>query len=130
MESVLDMPLGLKYEERIMLLNDSGIGLWDVLLACERKGSLDSRIVDSSELYNDFSSLFLRYDNITDIACNGKKAYETFTTRIAPLLDKRISQRLTIIKLPSTSPAHASCGIADLAKAWSILKTILYCKQP
>src|SRR5512136_1760197 len=43
--AVLDVPLpAMPYRRRIAALRASGIGLWDVIVACERRGSLDGAI--------------------------------------------------------------------------------------
>src|ERR1700712_3367804 len=43
--AVLDEPLpALAYEERLRRVLAHGIGVWDVLAACEREGSLDAAI--------------------------------------------------------------------------------------
>jgi hypothetical protein len=44
----------LPYAQRLDRLRATGIALWDVIAACERFGSLDSDIVNSSVCANDF----------------------------------------------------------------------------
>jgi hypoxanthine-DNA glycosylase len=43
--ALLDAPLAtLSYRERLATLRAHGVGLWDVIVACERRGSLDGAI--------------------------------------------------------------------------------------
>lgn len=54
--AVLDEPFAeLAYEERLRRLLSHGIGVWDVLAACHREGSLDAAIRNAQP--NDFASL-------------------------------------------------------------------------
>ena len=121
MEAVLGVPAGAPYGERIRLLNDAGVGLWDVISSCERRGSLDTGIVVPTEIYNDFESLFRSYENLSIICCNGGKAYKTFLRCILPNLDMRIATRLKIAGFPSTSPANATYSFEDIVMAWSMV---------
>src|ERR1700761_4925483 len=51
--AAIDEPLHeLAYEDLLIRLTKHGIGLWDVLAACEREGSLDRAIRHASP--NDF----------------------------------------------------------------------------
>ena len=47
----------LAYEARLRALADAGVGLWDVIGRCERRGSLDADIVRGSEVPNALPSL-------------------------------------------------------------------------
>jgi len=69
---------GLDYAERIARLHAHGIGIWDVLERCERRGSLDSDIVVASEVANDIPGLLARQPTIAAIALNGAKALQVF----------------------------------------------------
>ena len=73
MASMFGFPAESTYEERINSLIDAGIGLWDVIASCRRKGSLDAGIEVSSETYNDFDTLLRTYPNF--------RAYAAMATR-------------------------------------------------
>jgi double-stranded uracil-DNA glycosylase len=106
---------GLPYEERLRVLNFSGIALWDVLRSCIREGSLDSDIVDLSVIANDFDSFFVRNPNITRIFFNGAKAEACFRRHVQPSLAKYSFQYR---RLPSTSPANAGMPYGEKLDAW------------
>jgi TDG/mug DNA glycosylase family protein len=105
MENVLGIDLNIKYSERIVLLTNKGIALWDVLQYCQRLGSLDANIIREEQ--NNFESFLTSYNNIKAIFFNGIKAYNFYLNLIFPYLseDKR---KLPMKQLPSTSPANAS----------------------
>lgn len=86
------------YEDKVMFIKKHGIALWDTIGACYRKGSLDKDI--SSEEPNDILGLLERHPEISLIACNGTKSYQTFKKYIT--LDQSMS--IDVIKLPSSSP--------------------------
>ncbi|MDJ0393163.1 DNA-deoxyinosine glycosylase [Rhodococcus sp. G-MC3] len=118
MASALDFDPTLPYEERTAALLRNGIAVWDVLKLCTRHGSLDSAIVESSIVANDFAELLRRHPSIDRIFFNGAKAESSFVRHVAPLGD-----RLTLIRLPSTSPAHASLSFSDKLDAWHEIST-------
>ncbi|MDO8312483.1 MAG: DNA-deoxyinosine glycosylase [Sideroxyarcus sp.] len=103
----------LPYEERLRLLQSSGIALWDVLASCERKSSLDAHI--RKESANDFTSFFARHPHITRVFFNGSKAEQCFRKFVQ---DKQALPPLQFQRLPSTSPAHAGMRYADKLQAW------------
>ncbi|HOJ95555.1 MAG TPA: DNA-deoxyinosine glycosylase [Methanospirillum sp.] len=98
MESVLGIPHHLPYKERISLLLNHKIGLWDVYASCMRKNSADARI--HHPIPNDLKTLISHHPFIQVIFLNGREAEKGFK-KFFP--DARIPTRY----LPSTSPAYA-----------------------
>ncbi|MCL2574863.1 MAG: DNA-deoxyinosine glycosylase [Defluviitaleaceae bacterium] len=94
--------------DKINLLIENGIALWDVLASCEIIGSDDSTI--KKPIYNDID-IFVNGKNISKILCNGKKAYN---------LCRRLDLPIPIRYVPSTSPANAIWSIEKLTEAWKL----------
>lgn len=94
----------LDYASRIELLMHNGIALWDVLAHCEREGSLDQAIVSETEHPNDIPALLAANPGIRHILFNGGGAWQSFRRHFG----KQVPNELTLHRLPSTSPAHAS----------------------
>ncbi|HMK90650.1 MAG TPA: DNA-deoxyinosine glycosylase [Methylocystis sp.] len=105
----------LPYPERLRILRERGVALWDVCESARRPGSLDSRIEPASVVANDFASLFARCPNIERVCFNGATAARLFARLVAPTLP----QGLATIRLPSTSPAHAGRNFAQKREAWT-----------
>ena len=98
-------------EKRALLLSH-GIALWDVLAACEIRGSADSSIKNA--VVNDLNPILSGAD-IEKIFVNGKMAerfYNKYTL-------KQTGRQA--VCLPSTSPANASMTLEKLIDAWSII---------
>lgn len=57
---------------RYKLLKDHGIGLWDIIANCKRKGSNDAKITDPK--YNNLDVHLSK--NVQTIFCNGGEAYK------------------------------------------------------
>jgi len=112
----------LAYAERIARLQRIGIGIWDVFESCERAGSLDSSIVRASEVANDIPGLLGIQPAIRAIAVNGGRAQQAFRRLIVPQLAPLLRRRLTVLDLPSTSPANASMSRAVKLDRWRILR--------
>jgi TDG/mug DNA glycosylase family protein len=109
-------PPPLVYADRIALLTKSGFALWDVLLAAERIGSLDSAIRNSKP--NDFATFFRANPSIDTIAFNGQKARAFFGTHVAE--DREIVGRgFRLLVLPSTSPAYVK-PLAEKLQLWHL----------
>src|ERR1035437_10651164 len=78
--SIFDTELEHSYKKRVSLIKETGIGLWDVIKCCERKGSADSKI---SDVYvNDFNLLLAKYPGIKGIFFGGQKAYNLFQKQV------------------------------------------------
>ncbi|HEX04725.1 MAG TPA: DNA-deoxyinosine glycosylase, partial [Bacteroidetes bacterium] len=109
------------YGERLKILTANQIVLWDVLMSCQRTGSLDALIDDSSIAVNDFAGLFLNYSEIRNVFLNGRKAAALFQRRVLPDLSQ--SDQLSCYTLPSTSPAYAAMPFDQKLEHWrAILK--------
>jgi len=114
--TILDAPLpGLPYAERLAILQQHGIALWDVLHSCERQGSLDSAIATSSIRPNDFVEFFRNHPGIVRVLFNGSLAESAFRRHVQPQLPVCA---LRCIRLPSTSPAHAALDFAAKLTRW------------
>ena len=108
----------LAYGLRLECLKRSSLGLWDVLAAGQRKGSLDTAIVRSTAVVNDFASLFERYQGIELVCFNGRTAEALYRRRVLPSLPPRCAG-IALRSLPSTSPAHAGMPFAAKLERWS-----------
>jgi hypoxanthine-DNA glycosylase len=115
--AVLNHPKPTEYEEKLNLIRDNGIGLWDVLESCIRPGALDSAIRNPTP--NKIPQLINRYPNIQAIFVNGRTAHGIFMKTFGSLVDR------PVFYLPSSSPAHASLSLAGKIKEWSFIKKFL-----
>lgn len=106
----------LPYQQRLDRLKSSGIALWDVMAACERSGSLDANIVAASIRPNDFPGFLAANPGIGRICFNGAAAETSFCRLVLPILPLPSPG---LIRLPSTSPAHASLSYADKLAIWA-----------
>lgn len=112
------------YAQRAAALKMNHVAVWDVLQACERQGSLDSAIIDSSISENNFADFFQRHSNIRHVFFNGAKAEKEYLKRVMPMLSE--SQKgIEYHKLPSTSPAMASLSYDEKLREWSKVKVAL-----
>jgi hypoxanthine-DNA glycosylase len=98
----------LAYEERLRRVLAHGIGVWDVLAACEREGSLDAAIRNASP--NDFASLRAHAPKLAKVCFNGKTA-----GRFAPVIGAAGYDTLV---LPSSSPANAMLSFEQKLVLW------------
>lgn len=119
MGELFDAGPELAYAERIARLQRRGIGIWDVLARCERRGSLDSAIVRASEVANDIPGLLAAQPTIRAIALNGGHAQRAFRRLVAPRIEPG---RVDLLDLPSTSPANASMSRAAKFERWRVLR--------
>jgi len=98
----------LPYTERLAVVRERGLGIWDVYARCRREGSLDSAI-EAAEL-NDLAGLSERAPALQALAHNGGESARTM--RITRSLG------LPVHRLPSTSPANASWSFERKLAAW------------
>ncbi|MCC6202414.1 MAG: DNA-deoxyinosine glycosylase [Gammaproteobacteria bacterium] len=116
LETLLDLPRDLSYEQRVAALQARYIAVWDVLAACRRRSSLDADIEPRSIRVNDFAQFFATHQAIERVCCNGAAAATLFRRHVVPRL--RGNRTLPLVRLPSTSPAHAALTLAAKVEAW------------
>ena len=103
----------LPYAERLPRLLAHGVGLWDVLGACEREGSLDSAIRKPAA--NDFERLHLLCPALTTVGFNGQTSGK-FAPQFA-------AAGYRTVVLPSSSPAHMTLSFEQKLGSWRQLVT-------
>lgn len=107
-----------QYEQRIQLLRQHKIGLWDAIQSCERKGSLDATI--KNEVPNNFEQLFFEYPQIELVLFNGGKSFDVFKKKIGlSVLGMKEYE-----KMPSTSPIPGKNikSFDEKVDMWQIMK--------
>jgi TDG/mug DNA glycosylase family protein len=120
MQTVMNVRLDSPYATRCKALTVHKIALWDVLKMCTRTGSLDSGIVESSIVPNDFESFLRVHSQIRAIYFNGAKAESIFVRHVVPNLSSAFAG-IAMTRLPSTSPANASISLADKVAQWKVV---------
>lgn len=98
--SMISGPDPHDYAERKQKLLATNIGLWDVYQYAARVGSLDSKIDKANSQLNQFDEIFATCPELQLIALNGGTAFQVFQKNII------VPESITVIKLPSSSPAY------------------------
>jgi double-stranded uracil-DNA glycosylase len=104
----------LGYDQRLDLLADRRIGLWDVIASASRRGSLDQAIREAE--HNQIEHLVHHFPNLRAIAFNGATA-----TAAGRKLIGEAPPGVTLIDLPSSSAAN-TLPFTEKAAAWARLK--------
>ena len=101
-------------EDKILMLINNGIALWDVVYKCDIEGSSDSSIknVIPCDL-----NIIINNSSIKNIYANGTTAYSLYMKYCLKNTNRKIT------KLPSTSPANAKYSFEDLIDSWKIILT-------
>ena len=120
MADLLGVSREASYAARTQAVLGAGVALWDVMASCERAGSLDARIEPGSVVVNDFSLFFRTWPDIACVYFNGATAESCFRRHVLPGLASGPRQ---LVRLPSTSPAHAALSYADKLAAWRSILT-------
>jgi len=113
--AVTGAPLpAMRYEERLAALLAHGIGVWDVIVSCRRRGSLDGAIRDA---VHGEAALARRLAPALALVCfNGKTA--------AKALPAWRDEGYATLELPSSSPAY-TLPFAQKLVAWQAIGTVL-----
>ena len=117
MGELAGVSLSLRYEDRLCLLLENGIALWDVCASGDRLGSSDSAIRLATVATNDLSSFLRAHTGINLICFNGRKAKEIYDRKVRQH-PRQVFERLRYAVLPSTSPAHAGISFEQKLACW------------
>ena len=107
----------LAYDDRLEVLREHQIALWDVIGSASRTGSTDAAINDIRG--NDIAGLVATLPHLRAIAFNGGTALKHGLKLLG-----RDFIGPQIVALPSSSPLH-TVGIAAKQPAWSALAAFL-----
>lgn len=121
MRSLFSLPTDTTYEQNIQALKLANVALWDVLHACSRQGSLDSRIEKLSQAPNDFQAFYAAHRNITHVFFNGAVAEQSYRNLVLPGLQVA---PIRYLRLPSTSPANTAMSYDYKLQAWQAIRCV------
>ncbi len=85
-------------DQRLWLLKECKLGLWDMVKGCSRENSLDSSL--ENEEVNDLAAFLEAHPSITRLAFTGRKAEALFKRHFSHL-------NIETVYLPSPSAAYA-----------------------
>jgi TDG/mug DNA glycosylase family protein len=105
LEQITGYPVNNR-DQKIWLLKECKLGVWDMVSSCRRDNSLDASLED--EAVNDIPALLEQYPSIVKIAFTGKKAQALFETHFGYLDIERVY-------LPSPSAAYAAMKMEEKA---------------
>ncbi|MFY7837676.1 MAG: DNA-deoxyinosine glycosylase [Novosphingobium sp.] len=107
----------MDYEARLAVLRDHHIGLWDSIGSATRPGSLDTAIRDVE--VNPLASLVATLPALCCVAFNGAKSASIGARQLAG------AGGFALLRLPSSSPAHAALSFDDKLAQWTNLRKFL-----
>ena len=111
LEAVTTYPINNR-DQKLWLLKEAKLGLWDMVRECSRDNSLDSSL--ENEEVNDIAGFLEAHPSIKKLAFTGKKAQALFKTHFPHL-------EIETVYLPSPSSAYASMYFEE--------KVVVYKKQ-
>ena len=97
LESVTSYPANTR-DQRLWLLKECKLGLWDMVKGCSRENSLDSSL--ENEEVNELDAFLEAHPSITRLAFTGRKAEALYKTHFSHL-------GIETVYLPSPSAAYA-----------------------
>ncbi len=115
------VPCPETYADRVALVLQQRLALWDVIRHGEREGSLDLAIRHAT--LNDFAWLFTTYPDVQAVVFNGRKAYDLFERRVLQSQALTGIERLPRLLMPSTSPA-ATLPLSAKIERWRQITTL------
>ena len=115
MAAILDEPLtNLPYAARLERMTARGVGLWDIIVACQRRGSSDGAIRDAER--GDIRRICRIAPSLAVVCFNGNTAASA-----EPLWREAGYETL---RMPSTSPAYTR-PLAEKLAGWRAMASWL-----
>ncbi|HIQ28709.1 MAG TPA: DNA-deoxyinosine glycosylase [Sulfurovum sp.] len=96
-------------DQKLWLLKECRLGLWDMVRECSRDNSLDSSL--ENEEVNDIAGFLEEYPSIKKLAFTGKKSEALFKTHFSHL-------DIETVYLPSPSSAYAAMKFEVKVRAY------------
>ena len=96
-------------DQKLWLLKECKLGLWDMIQRCSRDNSLDSSL--ENEEVNDIAGFLEAYPSIKKLAFTGKKSEALFKTHFSHL-------EIETVYLPSPSSAYAKMPFEEKVKIY------------
>ena len=108
LEEVTSYPINNR-DQKLWLLKETKLGLWDMVRECSRDNSLDSSL--ENEEVNDIAGFLEAHPSIKKLAFTGKKSEALFKTHFSHL-------EIETVYLPSPSSAYAAMKFEDKVLAY------------
>ena len=108
LEAITTYPVN-NVDQKLWLLKECKLGLWDMIRECTRENSLDSTL--ENEELNNISNILETFNSINKIAFTGRKAEALFKIHFAHL-------DIETIYLPSPSSAYAAMSFEDKVEVY------------
>ena len=108
LESVTTYPVN-NVDQKLWLLKECKLGLWDMIRECRRENSLDSSL--ENEELNNISNVLETFNSINKIAFTGRKSETLFKMHFSYL-------DIETTYLPSPSSAYAAMNFENKVKAY------------
>ena len=125
MHALFGIDPDLDYEAKCQALVARRVAVWDVLKYCRRNGSLDAAIERDSIEANDFEDFLDAQPALCHLFFNGAAAEQLFRRHVYRQLPPELRERLTLMRLPSTSPAHAAMNLEQKRSAWQPVRDVV-----
>lgn len=109
--NILNVPIPPFYEDKIKMLLEHGIALWDVAHSAIRQNSSDSDI--QNEIANPIANFIQKHPSIKTIAFNGQTAYNKYCLHIGVHFPN-----IHMIILLSSSPANCKYSDMEIIGNW------------
>ena len=106
----------LGYEARLEALLQAKIGLWDTVASARRSGSLDAAIREAE--HNPLADLAGSLPDLHAVAFNGATSARIGSALLA-------GSGLSLLPLPSSSPAYAAMPLAEKRRLWGAIGEFL-----
>lgn len=120
MQCLFGMARSDPYAQRCRQLVAHQIALWDVIKQCQRQGSLDRKIRHPQG--HDFAEFYAQHPQIMALFWNGAAAEQQYRALVG-LANKPLGgDSFTAVRLPSSSPAHATLSLRGKVQQWQVLR--------